>query len=473
MRRAALLALLPLAAAACHRAAGSAILPAPPGFITTDRHDLRDDQGRLRVFRGVNARVAGVFDVTFADGRTAVEPIPDFTAADAQRMAEMGFDALRLPVSWSGLEPASGSFDDAYLDRVAAVVTTASAAGLYVMLDLHQDAYSKEIGEDGAPLWAIVPPPTQLLQGPLTDLSARRNSAQVLAAFDTLFNDTSAGATLRASFAGAAAHLAARFAGSPAVIGYELFNEPTQEKSVATLTAFYVEAAGAIRAVDPYHLVFFEPDVSRDVTDTAYRSPAPFPDPRAVYAPHVYTDAFTGVDLTTVTIDALRPSMAAARKEADSWRAPLWIGEWGASPAAAGVEAYLGDELALQDEELASGTLWLWKEESQGDWGLYAVDPTSGVFTERPAIVGAVARPYASAIPGKDASMEYDAGTRRLTVHWTGAGAAELRVPAAPLYPSGWSVTCEGAPAAPMAVGLSGWEVRCPGGGVHVLVLSP
>jgi len=202
---------LALLCAGCSRSGGGpAIFPAPPGFISTDRSFLRDDQGRVRIFRGVNARVAGVFDVTFLDGRLPVEPIPPFGASDAARMREIGFDVLRLPVSWSALEPAPGWFDPAYLDRVAAVVGTAEGAGIAVLLDLHQDAFSKEIGEDGAPLWAIVPPPTQLLGGPLVDLGARRSSGQTLAAFQTFFaaSTSGAGVFLRRAFGVAASRLA-------------------------------------------------------------------------------------------------------------------------------------------------------------------------------------------------------------------------------------------------------------------------
>ena len=38
---------------------------------------LRDSHGRALLLRGVNARVAGVFDVTFDDGRAPREAIPD------------------------------------------------------------------------------------------------------------------------------------------------------------------------------------------------------------------------------------------------------------------------------------------------------------------------------------------------------------------------------------------------------------
>ena len=130
--------------------------PAEP-WIVSDGTQLRDAAGRIRIFRGVNARVEGIFDVTFDDGRQRLEPIPVFTAQDASRMRALGLNVLRLPVNWSGVEPERDVFDEAYLDRVADVVDLCKAEGVHVLIDFHQDAYSKEIGEDGAPLWAIVP----------------------------------------------------------------------------------------------------------------------------------------------------------------------------------------------------------------------------------------------------------------------------------------------------------------------------
>ena len=88
---------------------------AAPAFVGdplgSDSTHFRDSQGRAVILRGANARVAGVFDVTLAplpDGtvRTPLEPIPELTPADCARMAELGWNFLRLPISWSGVEPA-------------------------------------------------------------------------------------------------------------------------------------------------------------------------------------------------------------------------------------------------------------------------------------------------------------------------------------------------------------------------------
>ena len=92
----------------------------------------------------------------------------------AYQRIESLFNLLRLPINWSGLEPAEGQFEEDYLLRVDQVIDWCAEFGIYVLVDFHQDAYSKEIGEDGAPLWAIVPPPTELLEGPMHDLTDRR-----------------------------------------------------------------------------------------------------------------------------------------------------------------------------------------------------------------------------------------------------------------------------------------------------------
>src|SRR5262249_35583224 len=146
--------------------------------LRVDGGRLVDRLGREITLRGVNARVDGLFDVTFDDGRLPLEPIPTFDDGDAARMAALGFDFLRLPINWSALEPVRWQYAGAYLDRIGAVVRLCARHGILVLLDFHQDAFSKEIGQDGAPRWVLdlllgagnYP----YLGGPLDDLDKRR-----------------------------------------------------------------------------------------------------------------------------------------------------------------------------------------------------------------------------------------------------------------------------------------------------------
>jgi endoglycosylceramidase len=445
-----------LAAFGCACSGGSE--PHHTSPLWSDGANLRDADGRIALLHGVNARVDGVFDVTFTDGRAALETIPALAAEDCTRMRALGFDLLRLPINWSALEPVQGTYDDAYLDRVEAAVRCAGDAGMYVLVDLHQDAYSKEIGEDGAPLWAIQPPPDMLLGGPLGDLGARRTSSQVTAAFATFF-DQAEPAGLQAACIAALDHVATRFATDPAVIGFELFNEPPVGEQ--DVDAFHFAAAASVRAAAPDKLVLFEPSAVRNLFDFVPKATAPFPTVNAVYAPHIYTYVFLSdpTRLANLTPGDLEPSLEAARAEADAWKTPLVITEYGIGPGSPNADLWMGVEAQLHDRYLASDAFWVWKEESQGAWGVFD-HASDGAWTERPQIVAWISRAHAARISGDVKANEYDYTTGALhleVAHATKPHSIYLPAPAS-------TVTCNGAAVAAdrdPATGLA--EVTCNG----------
>lgn len=425
--------------------------------LYSDGTNLRDDHGRIALLRGVNARVNGVFDVTFSDGRMPLEPIPDLTDADCTRMRQLGLDFLRLPINWSALEPSRGSYDDAYLDRVDAAVQCAARAGVYVLVDLHQDAYSKEIGEDGAPLWAIQPAPTMLLQGPLTDLGTRRTSQQVNDAFNTFFaaGDPSG---LQAACIDALDHVATHFADDPAVLGFELYNEPPVGDTL--VEPFSIAAATRVRAAAPDKLVLFEPSATRNLVDFAPKAQAPFPVTNAVYAPHIYTYVFASDQTLLMNLQPsdLEASVLGTRAEATAWHTPLVIGEYGIGPTATNADLWMGVQAQLHDRYLASDAFWVWKEESQASWGVFDHN-ADDTWTERPQVVAWLSRPHAARIAGTVTANEYDYTTRALHLETHGGGTHSIYTPA-----QGATFTCNGkalTAARDASTGLS--EIACDG----------
>ena len=122
--------------------------PAPPASRTDPDavhvvgRTFRDGRGRELLFRGYNAKAAPVYDVTFDDGRTANATFTDFSPAFAARLEELGMNALRLPVNWSNFEPFPLAYNDAFLARIETVLQLAHAHHFYVLIDMHQDAYS-------------------------------------------------------------------------------------------------------------------------------------------------------------------------------------------------------------------------------------------------------------------------------------------------------------------------------------------
>jgi endoglycosylceramidase len=146
---------------------------------------------------------------------------------DFARMRQWGMNCIRLGVLWDGLEPEPGKFDEAYLKQIDERIRWAREQGLYVFLDMHQDLYSV-LFSDGAPAWATLteghPHPKE--SGVWSD--AYFTSPAVQTAFDHFWANSPGpdGVGLQDHFARAWRCLAERYAHEPAVIGYDLFNEP-------------------------------------------------------------------------------------------------------------------------------------------------------------------------------------------------------------------------------------------------------
>lgn len=365
--------------------AGDGALPAlHVAQVPGGRAQVVDDAGRTVLLRGVD--LAGLEDDYYGGGRPPAYPVdpaaydgtcpadvpsdgePPVCEVDAggagqptsatseddlAQIRALGFDVVRLTVSWSLLEPTPGVYSATYLDRIAQVVDWARAQGVYVVVDLHQDAYSRFVPgsaplsvpplvgavpespdhADGAPAWAVVTDgvPAEAVAG------QAELGAAVAAAFTNFWLNrvpTGAGGAplpqgdapgpgLEDHYIGAMAAVARRFADDPTVAGYEIMNEPLPgvlapglfdqgylfpfyRRVVDALTGTrdgvpcppgtsYVAACGyRDLGVGDRQLFFFEPMAARNLTDVALGISAPFSSyPNLVYAPHVYTHVFT------------------------------------------------------------------------------------------------------------------------------------------------------------------------------------
>ena len=128
-----------------------------------------DAHGREVMLRGVNLGGdsktpwpdGGTHRPTdFSDHRTVSfigRPFP-LAEADAHfsRLRRWGFNCLRLLTTWEAIEHAGpGQYDLAYLDYFAEVARLAGDYGFYVIIDCHQDAWSRMSGGCGAPGWTF------------------------------------------------------------------------------------------------------------------------------------------------------------------------------------------------------------------------------------------------------------------------------------------------------------------------------
>ncbi|KAK9787918.1 putative Glycoside hydrolase family 5 domain-containing protein [Seiridium cardinale] len=80
----------------------------------------------------------------------------DEAPAHLRKLRYLGFNVLRLPVVWEGLEHAGpGIYDDEYIEYIRQLVQICADHGFKVMINPHQDLWSRHAGGSGAPLWTL------------------------------------------------------------------------------------------------------------------------------------------------------------------------------------------------------------------------------------------------------------------------------------------------------------------------------
>lgn len=444
------------------------IAPAPaPGSplanIRADGARFVDADGRTVILRGINA-----MDKTLGgDGNLD----PDLSDADLDRISSIGFNVLRLGTSWAAIEPEPGLYDDGFIDRFIDEMDDAFAHGLLVVVDMHQDVWGESLGGNGAPDWAgpqcNVPPRLPLAET-TGQWFAQYGSPDVLAAFGNFWADGAGDVfctgPVQTRFVEMFGHLASRLAGHPALVGYDLLNEPWPGTppgvfEVAQLYPFYERLVAEIRAVDDDSIIFFEPPIQKSAGLPTV--PVGISDPNAAFAPHTYTETmFTGgaitTDARTDEIVILETSLEAALMDV-----PMWIGEWGAFENDRSLR-YQRAFYDLLDRHRLGGAYWHYTQ-GFGD----------GLQGQPPEADAGHLRVYVEAFPG-EGNGRFNPDTRSfvLTVA-TAPGdslSASVVVPAR-LYPDGFTVDAPGTTSYDEATNRLTWTLAGPG--THVLRIVP
>ena len=224
--------------------------------ILRDSRVLRDEHGRQRVLHGIN-----MVDKGRRGSSDATDFIGSWTAEDVADLASRGFTVVRLGMIWAAVELQPGTYSDQYLDWLGDQLDLFHAHGIGVILDAHQDLYSQEFG-DGAPAWATLT--DHVFEE--TDLwsDAYLTSGAVHEALDAFWSNAEGptGIGLQDSFAAMWGHVAARFAGHPALIGYDILNEPTPGSASGEIFGALIGAFGTATGQDPETIAaeFMDPE---------------------------------------------------------------------------------------------------------------------------------------------------------------------------------------------------------------------
>ena len=230
---------------------------------------FKDDNGRTLILRGVNlggsskvplqpngaTHIGEGFynhrDVSFVGRPFPLEEADEHFA----RLRSWGLTFLRFLVTWEAVEHAGpGIYDEAYLDYIYEVVRKAGEYDMDLLVDPHQDVWSRMSGGDGAPGWtheaigmdvsrfsetgaAIVhaihgdPFPRMIWPTNYTKLAAATMFSLFFGGNDfapqTKVDGEPVQEFLQRHYIDAIKQVALRLKGLPNVVGYDTMNEPS------------------------------------------------------------------------------------------------------------------------------------------------------------------------------------------------------------------------------------------------------
>lgn len=418
---------------------GGGSTPQSDGGVTSrPQRFITDAQGRAVILRGMNFE---------NHSKGALDHQPTVTDAEvAQLSTEYGMRFARHLIFWAAVEPQQGVFDDAYLDLVEQKLDVYAAHGVRVMLDMHQDiyGYAPTWGNGGA-VWtielALVEPAPTL--PPVASWSNAYFLDPVTMAFDRFFAYEGVGRTLQDRYTASWVHVAERFRDHPAVVGYDIMNEPFPgsawdplELGIASfegspcyafdrekLGPFYQRVIDAIRSVDEDHVIFYEPRFG--AAGNGGRSYLPTlvdprdGDDRLAYAPHMYSLSYEANYEYRPNVDNSVERFEAARaleiREAD---VPLVVGEWGLDQSGVGGLELTELEAASFDRLNAGWAYWSYDpgNAASGGWNPFYRTGSPTTPLGENANAGALVRMYPLATAGQLVAFAWNRGTRTFTM---------------------------------------------------------
>ena len=183
-----------------------------------------DDKGRERIFNGLNF----VDKHCLPDEDGVIRYHTDLTEETLAALAAKGVNIIRLGVTWAAIEPEQGRYNTVYLDGVREALRLCEKQGVYAFLDWHQDLYSHYCCHgDGAPEWACVGNKKEIKDPIVIWATGYFLNRSVWRSFDAFWeNKPVNGKGVRDSFCDMLAFTADYLKDCPAVMGYDLLNEP-------------------------------------------------------------------------------------------------------------------------------------------------------------------------------------------------------------------------------------------------------
>jgi endoglycosylceramidase len=395
---------------------------------------ITDAKGRVAILHGVN----------MVNKKPPYAPsATGFGDDDAAFLQRNGFDAVRLGLIYKGVEPAPGSYDDAYLNDIAASEADLARHDVFSQLDFHQDMYNEKYQGEGWPDWAVIDDGVPNVPQAGFPNNYFLNGA-LIRAFDNFWANRAGpgGVGLEDRYAAAWGHVAARFASARHTLGFDLLNEPWPGTpwttcfapdgcpafDTGTLIPFYKLVFAAIRRTDPQKLIWYEPNVlfnfgaASSVTGLGDRS--------AGFSFHDYCSAagpqipqYTGRSCTSLNNHVFDNADAHAQSTGDA----LMLSEFGATDDLASIR----ENVQQADQHMVSWEYWHYCEcldptTSGSGTQAIVIDPNQPPVGSnvKQAKLDVLAEPYPQVIAGTPTSYGFDPAAGRFTLAYSTKGPA-------------------------------------------------
>ena len=122
---------------------------------------ITDDLGRTLILRGVNLGGSSKRPIDESGPPESVSfvgrPFPLNEAEEHfENLKKWGLTFIRLIITWEALEHSGpGIYDESYIGYLREILLIAEKKGISVLIDPHQDVWSRWTGGDGAPRWTL------------------------------------------------------------------------------------------------------------------------------------------------------------------------------------------------------------------------------------------------------------------------------------------------------------------------------
>ncbi|KAI8824721.1 glycoside hydrolase superfamily [Chytriomyces cf. hyalinus JEL632] len=246
-------------------------------MVSVKKQILYDDLGR---YFGYGTNGVAKTAPFIPDIRPDAPPKHSFNQRDIDVLSQHGVTVIRLGIMWPGVEPVRGQYNQTYLDGMKKIVQMCSDAGIYVLLDFHQDLLSEKYSGEGVPQWIENPntgalgfpspisPPYKLNPCLKLPWGYCHFPKETQRGFQGLYSNVNG---KRDAFVECWKVVAKAFLGFKNILGYDIKNEPFNGDAIANVLLsdveyvnennflpFYEAVSEGIRGIDPNAIIHFE-----------------------------------------------------------------------------------------------------------------------------------------------------------------------------------------------------------------------